>query len=461
MTGPRTPARVAALLDRQVDVPVVVFGSMPDEARDLDLLVSPDGYQQLRTALEADGFRRDGNAFVRFADCGVEAVDLAETERFGLDAGQARRLVTESWSLPPYRHLRRPSPHHTLLLLARQAVGDGCLPPGRRARAQWAMAHAGAWARSADLAPRWGATRALDVLDGLLAGQPPGRRARAAALAELSSASARPRLARARAWRHVLRRPTGHLIAVSGLDGSGKSTQVAALTEQLAALGHETVSVWTRLGNEAWLDRVALPVKGLLARLTGRPWETRVPAAEPVVAGGTDRRAAYEPAELDEPGGVWRRAVRDAWALFVAVANGVAHRRATAGHLRAGRVVVCDRYVLDSTVHLRYRYAPHRSLSLHAAVLRWLSPTPTHTILLAITGTTAWRRKQDHYVERQLRLQATLYEQEWRRCGAHRLDGTATREELCARTAEGAWRAMRQSSRSHGVTRGLVRRLIR
>lgn len=61
----------------------------------------------------------------------------------------------------------------------------------------------------------------------------------------------------------------GVLVTLSGLDGSGKSTQAAALASSLDALGHSVEVVWTNLGATRLLAAVAAPARAVL-RAAGR-----------------------------------------------------------------------------------------------------------------------------------------------------------------------------------------------
>jgi len=128
-----------------------------------------------------------------------------------------------------------------------------------------------------------------------------------------------------------------------------------------------------------------------------------------------------------------------AWATVVSVTNGWGQRRATVRHLRAGRVVVCDRYTLDSAVHLRYRYGETHRRRLQVWLIRLLSPTPLRSFYLDVPAETALARKADHYGLEQLRRQLPLYREESREHGARRLDGERPQAELCAEIAVDVW----------------------
>jgi thymidylate kinase len=126
----------------------------------------------------------------------------------------------------------------------------------------------------------------------------------------------------------------------------------------------------------------------------------------------------------------------------VAVANGITQRRETRSHLRKGRVVICDRYSLDSAVHLRYRYGEHRRFRLQAALVRVLSPRPVRAFLLDVPAETGLARKAEQYDLGQLARQVRLYREEHEQLGVRRLDGERPREELCAEIAREVWLAL-------------------
>src|SRR5437870_7216172 len=119
------------------------------------------------------------------------------------------------------------------------------------------------------------------------------------------------------------------LIAFSGLDGAGKSTQIELLRERLCARGLDTTVVWVRGGYT--------PIFSRLKRLARRAGGRHVPPPGP----GERRSEA-----LGRP---WLRrawlvaALLDlAWLLAVRV-------RVLRGR---GRIVLCDRYLVDTLIDL-------------------------------------------------------------------------------------------------------------
>jgi thymidylate kinase len=412
------------------------------------VVLGPEERTRVEAALASAGFVDHEDTWVRFANCTVEVVDVVPVEHWGLPPAEQKALFDESRPLDGWANLRRPAPHHALLILARRvAAGDGRLDAARRARLEEALEEdTGAWAIAQRRAPSWGATVALEVLGAF---RRRGGRAtparRAAAVAERWQTSGH---SRAISWSRALRtvRPQhrrGHVVAICGLDGAGKSSQAAALAEVLERLGHESLTRWTRISQNPSLPLVAAPVVRLLS--LARP----DPVAPPPVPADLDpSRLATSSQRLRQRS----RILTAGWATVVAVTNGLAQRRATSPHLRRGRLVVCDRWTLDSAVHLRYRYGESRRFGFQVALIRLISPRPLSTVFLDIPAKTAYARKDDHYDVGQLRRQQRLYEEEHRRAGARRLDGERSRDELCADIARLV------TAELHGRRRGLLPR---
>jgi thymidylate kinase len=131
------------------------------------------------------------------------------------------------------------------------------------------------------------------------------------------------------------------------------------------------------------------------------------------------------------------------WVSIVALAHASAQRRSARPHLRRGRVVICDRYSLDSAAHLRYRYGPARRFRFQTTLVNRLSPLPLRAFFLDVPPETAYARKAEQYDLHALTAQARLYREEHRRLGVKRLDGERPREDLCAEIIEEVWRGLR------------------
>ncbi len=219
------------------------------------------------------------------------------------------------------------------------------------------------------------------------------------------------------------------MIALSGIDGSGKSSQAKLLCETLERLGYDAAAEWTPFGQNAWLDRLAVPVKRLLAR------SQRFRAPEPERETGLERTSGTA---LRERSG----AVNQLWAAVVALANALTQLQTIARHTRHGRIVVYDRYTLDSTVQLRFRYGTNGTFFLQRRLIELLAPKPLASFYLDIPPEASLDRKDDRWTLADLETQARLYQEEFERRGAVRLDGMRPRDELAAEIGEAVWRAL-------------------
>ena len=409
-------------LDRLLPGRALVYGSLPPGGRDLDLLVPPDEAGEAEQAAMAAGFLRRGDAWARFADCGVTVVELTPVSDWELPSPEAEALFAEARPLDGFSRLTRPAPHHALLILARRIAREGRgLDGKRRARVDAALREdPDAWARARDRAAAWRAEEALTRLA-------------AAHRAGPGEAGARPPAAR-RAGRR-----RGAVIALSGLDGAGKSTQALALKSTLEHLGYEVTIGWTRIAWDDALWRLALPVKaalqGALRILPGR--SRAAPAAGGGGSGsGTTGEGDDTVKRIRESSGL----LTHAWTLVIAVSNGISQRRLTRAHVRRGAIVICDRYTLDSIVALRFAYGAHRRFRLQRAVIAALSPTPRRAYLLDVAPETAYARKGEGGVA-WLAGHRRLYRQEHVELGVRLLDGERPEEELCAEIALDVWQS--------------------
>jgi thymidylate kinase len=222
------------------------------------------------------------------------------------------------------------------------------------------------------------------------------------------------------------------VIALSGLDGAGKSTQAQALRTALAKLGYDAVIVWTPLGSNLRLRRLADVAKRILARFRIGPYGH----------GGRDpgqRLLSLSAADAPPPS-LGRRSAVAAWSTLGAAVTAASLRRSARGTRLRGRIVIYDRYVLDTIVDLRFSYARETSLRFQEMLVRLFAPSPRCAFLLDLPAEVAHARKPDWRLD-QTRLRAELYRGEQVRLGVSRLDAQRSRDQLTAeimRTVLGA-----------------------
>jgi thymidylate kinase len=245
------------------------------------------------------------------------------------------------------------------------------------------------------------------------------------------------------------RRPL--LIAVSGIDGSGKTTLVEALRERLGERGYQVEIVWTRLewttlwDSSGQLERIAglvnwLPSRKQPAPVASVPGEPSSSWLHPAPARTTASRLRRR-----------SRLLTHAWSAVVAALHAQAQRKAVVPHLREGKVVICDRYTLDAAVALHRRYDTVRSLGPQVRLMQFLSPRPLLAWHLDIPAVVAAERKEDELAISDRQRENVLYRRERERLGARRLDAKRPVDELVeevTREAEAAL-AGRQPQRLH------------
>jgi thymidylate kinase len=111
--------------------------------------------------------------------------------------------------------------------------------------------------------------------------------------------------------------------------------------------------------------------------------------------------------------------------------------------LMLGRDVVCDRYVLDSAVHLLHRYGDTRIVRLQIALISLTSPKPRRAYLLEVRPEVALGRKVDRWTEAELTERSRLYHELHTAMGARLLDAQQSRERVAMEIASDVLRSLR------------------
>lgn len=420
--------KTVAVLDRSLSGRSLVFGSLPPEGRDVDLLVPSDQLGAVESSLAAAGFLRSGALWASFRRWPPEIVEVVDAASWGLPQRELRSLFDEARPLPGLEWIVRPSPRHAVLILARRVARAGVLDARLRARLDLLLredpqAFDGA-RKSADA---WGAGRAVSLLAAAYEGGGRlGKVSRSLAVAtELRARGRGPARTAAGVAAVLAGRPRrGSVIALSGLDGSGKSTQARMLAETLGDLGYRVRVEWPAIDAPS-------RVMAALTRL-----------------GKGSVRAASRPkgptAVSDDPARALRQrseAITFVWSSLYAVRGAVRAARLTWPGVVRGAVVVCDRYVLDSNVFMIHRYGAQRGYRAQLALLRLLSPRPRAAFLVEVPAAVATARQPERTLAENAE-RARLYRALAGRYATEPIAGDRSPEEVSLALSERVWLAL-------------------
>jgi len=184
----------------------------------------------------------------------------------------------------------------------------------------------------------------------------------------------------------------GRLISFSGIDGSGKTTQVKLLEDRLKQNGVKTLKMWSR-----WHPLLSLP----LLQFLRRAGQVRIHKAD-----------FLSIVEFQDPK---NEGIASLWCFATQLENFLKTSLKIFLPLTLGRTVICDRYALDLLVDgMSDLRDPPTRMRLGFKLLKLL-PRPDQAFLIDIDAEAAYGRKPDlpsvsHNVKR-IRLYLNLYEQ--------------------------------------------------
>jgi thymidylate kinase len=411
---------------------------------DVDLICRRGERLAIGGFLTAAGFRRrpavlGARAFteqwVRFAGGAPTVVDLNPAERWGLPAAEREALFADAVPVEGFRSVALPAPHHAILLASRRLVAGRALSERRKAQLERRLAEdPQAWEKAAAHAPAWCCTRGVTLLRRWWqTGLPPSRRDLVLARLELARSfrnDGTRRLAGLARARTARLRPAT-IVAFSGLDGAGKSTQVTQLSETLRHLGVDSRVVWKPMGHSGALRFVRRRLKRALGVGVG-------PASHRPAADAPARHWDPEPRTKSLRERI--PLATQLWAAFVGVSAAAYYRRAQLRH--AGHVLVFDRHLLDTRAQLRFFYGARSRLGLALGLVDLLCPRADRAYFLDVPPEDAHRRKPLQYDTAELDRQAALYREEAARLRACRLDATQPAEILSAFVAADLWSSL-------------------
>jgi thymidylate kinase len=451
-------ATILELIDNVIQDRVLVYGSLPPEGSDLDILARPAELSVIREALVVEGFVPMGKLLVRFRLGQCEMVELTPTDAWQLPPVELAALFAEAQTIVGTRRLAQPGAHHALLIRARKAVRR----PQSLRRSHGRMAtilrdepDAGrdTWRRAEKRAAAWKARQALRLLKvaSEREGHAPALLRWRAALEEYRGAAASGKRG-ARDLTHLLRAvlprrpiPRFHrtqVVAFSGLDGSGKSSQARLLRDALRAMGQDAVVVWAGIGTNRSLRWVKAPIRrGMRALPRIGPLRELTERVAPKAHG------AHTP--LAEPGAHMRRhgagfrLATSVWMTVMALVNAYTLRKALLRSFGRGRVVIFDRYTLDSAVRLQHWYGASGSARFVTWLMRLVNKRPLRAYFLDAPPQVVFARKPEWELH-DLECRAALYDDGYMKLGVRRLDGTRPMNDLFAEIASDVWDALHQ-----------------
>ena len=405
-----------ALIDSVIHDRVLIYGSLPPEGGDLDILARPAELSAIREALIAEGFVPVRRMLVRFLPGRFEMVELTPADAWKLPSVELAALFAEARPVAGAQWLAQPSPHHALLIRARKAVRR---PPSLRKlrhRMEATLAEEpDALGRAAKRAIAWNATHALRAL--CAAYERDGRA---------------PTLLR---WRALVEQ-----YGVSGHEASRVHGWLRLLRDAFRATGQEVVVIWAGIGANRSLRSIKAPFKRAL-RLLPRvgPFRELAERAMPKAGGAPNPLA--EPGARTRHHGAGFTAVAWVWMLVMALVNVFSMRKTLLRSFGKGRVVIFDRYTLDSAVRLQHWYGDSLASRLVIRLIALLNKRPLRAYFLDVPPDVAFERKPEWELH-DFACRAALYDTWQPRLGVRRLDGTRPADDLFAEIASDVWRAL-------------------
>jgi thymidylate kinase len=223
------------------------------------------------------------------------------------------------------------------------------------------------------------------------------------------------------------------LIALCGIDGTGKSTQASLLQDRLRASGRSSEVLWCR-----WDPLLARPAIRLLDRLSGGG--AKAPAGSVSDGAGGDSRRALKRRLLSSS------LVRRLWTGLMVLDYGLQVAPKLMRARRSADVVIVDRYRHDVLIDL----SAGGELVRAPKVLSWLLPEPDLILVLDVDEETALARKPDSLDLTYLRERRRLYGELALSPTAVLIDASESTEAV----SEAVARAISSHSTMHGGING-------
>ncbi len=206
------------------------------------------------------------------------------------------------------------------------------------------------------------------------------------------------------------------LVTLSGVDGCGKTTQAEMLQAAFEVCHLRANRVWSRAGSARWLQ--------LFTR-----WGKKRPVANEASQDAAEVQLA-EKTRLRQQRfrSPW---IRWGWSWLTTLELLLRYARRVTLPLLLGRVVICDRYVLDALADWASHFGETTiERRLAAKVLRWLTPRPRMGYWLDVAAEVARARSAEPLPASLLEAQSSAFRRLSARWGLARLDGSLDKAEL-------------------------------
>jgi hypothetical protein len=211
------------------------------------------------------------------------------------------------------------------------------------------------------------------------------------------------------------------------------------LRNTLTAAGYDAVIIWAGIGRNRILGQIKAPVKRrLLALPSVGPWAG---LRDRITQTGEQKSGLKTDRKQPQRRGFWLDLVTIVWATIVTLVNILALRRKVLRSLGSRRVIIFDRYTLDSAVKLRHWYGDTWATQLLTGAIHHTTTRPLRAYFLDVAPQVAFDRKHEWDLD-DLTCRAVLYHEEYAGLGVRRLDGTRTVTDLNAEIAAEVWQSL-------------------
>ncbi len=181
-------------------------------------------------------------------------------------------------------------------------------------------------------------------------------------------------------WKLHVRSQPGHLITISGCDGSGKTVQTERLEKSVRVCDLRVKVLWARGASSGAMGALIRFAKVV----TGRRGAVETASASEEQKMGSRRDATRNPV------------LRWLFAFFYSLDLGWVYVLKARWYLATGYVLICDRYLIDAFVDFSINTGVDPSaVPLPLRILNVLSPVPHAAFLLDVEPDEALRRKPE------------------------------------------------------------------